>query len=493
MKRNVFVVLAAAGLVAGCDGLKEAMTAHVDRVAQAGTQELSVTRLAELLGKSRVPLRRDVAKTLADIWVDYQLLAHSAARGDSLNDPKVVDQAMWSQIAGAKAKKWYEQISKGWSVADSGQNQKRYDEGQLLAARHILLMAPKANMPQPQRDSVRAQLEALRPRVSGANFTQMAQQYTQEPGGKERGGDLGLFPKGAMVPEFQKAVLALQPGQVSGVVETEYGYHLIYRPRFDEVREKFQAQIGDVASAAAESTYLANLEKAANVEIKPGAAPKIRAVVADLDAHANDDDALATFKGGRFTSADLARWVAAYPPQANLPQQIAGAPDSLLPRLVKNFIRNQLVLKQADSAGVNIDPAELAQIRQGFTSGITQAWMELGIDPKSLADSGRSVAERERYAAARIDDYLDKLLAQQARFVDIPKPVQLALRKKYESDVNGAGLDRAVERATKIRASADSAAAANEPKSAVPMPGGAPGAPQPAQPAPQAPPQTKRP
>jgi hypothetical protein len=154
------------------------------------------------------------------------------------------------------------------------------------------------------------------------------------------------------------------------------------------------------------------------------------------------------------------------------------------------------VIRQADSAGVKLDPQELAQIRGEFTSGITQAWMELGIDPKTLADSGgRSVAERERFAAARIDEYLDKLLAQQARFVDIPKPVQLALRKQYEADVKAAGLDRAVERAQKIRATADSTAAAREPRSAVPMPGapggpGGPGAP-PAEP--QAPPQTKRP
>ena len=493
MKRNAFLVLAAAGLVAGCDGLREAMTAHVDRVAEAGTQELSVTRLAELLGNSRIPLRRDVAKTVADIWVDYQLLAHAAAHGDSLNDPKVVDEAMWSQIASAKARKYYERISRTWSAgADSTQNERRYGEGQLLAARHILFMAPKAQMQQPQRDSVRAQLEALRPRVTGANFTQMAQQYTQEPGGKERGGDLGLFPKGAMVPEFQNAVLALQPGQVSGVVETEYGYHLVYRPRYEEVRDRFQQQIGDVATAAAESTFLANLEKGSNIQIEKDVAPKIRAVAADLDAHATDGDVLATFRGGRFTAGDLARWIAAYPPQANLSQQIAGAPDSLLPRLVMNFVRNQLVLRQADSAGVTLDPQELAQIRQGFTGGITQAWMELGIDPRTLADSGgRSVAERERFAATRIDQYLDKLLAQQARFVDIPKPVQLALRTKYDAEVKPAGLDRAVERAQKIRATADSTAAAREPRSAVPMPGapGGQGAPQ----GEPAAPQTKRP
>lgn len=483
MKRNAFLVLAAVGVVAGCDGLKEAMTAHVDRVAQAGSQELSVTRLAELIGNSRVPVRRDVAQTVANIWVDYQLLARAGALGDSLNDPKIVDEAMWSQIASAKARKWYEQISRNWTAGDSGANAQRYAEGQLLAARHILFMAPKNEMPEAKRDSVRRQLEALRPQITGVNFVEMARQHTQEPGGKERAGDLGVFAKGAMVPEFQTAVLGMQPGQVSGIVETQFGFHLIYRPRYDEVKEEFSRQIGGVATAAAESTYIAGLETRAGIELKPNIAPIIRAVAADIDAHATDDAILATFRGGRFTAGDLARWIAAYPPQANLPQQIAGAPDSLLPRLVQNFIRNQLVLKQADSAGIQLDTAELAQLRSQFTGGITQAWMELGVDPKTLADSGgRSAAERERFAAARVDEYIGKLLSQQARFVDIPKPLALALRKRYDAEVSASGLDRAVERAQRIRTASDSTTAATQPPSAVPMPGGPPtppaGAPQ---------------
>src|SRR5688572_22349539 len=85
MKRPLFLALAVCVPVVACDGFKEAMTAHVDVAARAGSQELSVTRLGELLGASKIPLRRDVVQTVADMWVNYQLLARAAAHSDTLN------------------------------------------------------------------------------------------------------------------------------------------------------------------------------------------------------------------------------------------------------------------------------------------------------------------------------------------------------------------------------------------------------------------------
>jgi hypothetical protein len=56
----------------------------------------------------------------------------------------------------------------------------------------------------------------------------------------------------------------------------------------------------------------------------------------------------------------------------------------------------------------------------------------------------------------------------------VPAPLQIVLMDKYDAKINEAGIDRAVERAAKLRASADSAKAAQQPRSAVPLPGGAP-------------------
>ena len=62
----------------------------------------------------------------------------------------------------------------------------------------------------------------------GESFEKLAGDFSLCPSGKQ-GGDLGEFPKGRMVPAFEKALEPLEPGEVSGIVRTQFGYHLIKR------------------------------------------------------------------------------------------------------------------------------------------------------------------------------------------------------------------------------------------------------------------------
>ncbi len=491
--------------VTACNGLKEALTAHVDVVARAGSQELSVNRLGDLLGnaKIQVPVTRETAAILADIWTGYQQLAFAAAHGDSLNDKKLIDQAMTPMINAQRLNRYMDSVSKSFKVDSASEADYNQASGGLLSARHILIGFKNPNVPasQAEKDSLKKKADMVRAQVTPANFAAMAEKYSTDPTAKQNKGNLGLFPRGQMIPAFSDATAKLKPGEISQPVETSYGYHIIQRTPYAEAQKDFAAQYGQAAVRVKDSAWVAQAEAGANIQVKDNAPAALKEAVKNEAKHRNDHSALATFKGGELTVGDFLGWMESVPPQQQVMQRIPQAADSQLKPFIKQVTLQQVLLKRADSAKIQLTPEEHNNLYTSVSALVTNVWGALGVDPKMLADSAKSTAEKERLASSRVDAYLDRMMAGQAQPLSIPRPLKKLLDAKYESSVNPAGVDRGFERAQKLRATADSAKAASQPKSQIPLPGGAapPGAqppdvqPQPQQPQPQAPPATKKP
>ena len=132
-------------------------------------------------------------------------------------------------------------------------NSQQYTSPERVRASHILL-----NTGGKDEAAVRKQAEELLAKIkAGADFAELAKKYSEDPGSKEKGGDLDFFPRGQMVPEFEQAAFSLQPGQVSELVKTQYGFHIIKvvekqagsTQTLDQVRAQIQqtlaAQIAD--------------------------------------------------------------------------------------------------------------------------------------------------------------------------------------------------------------------------------------------------------
>ena len=101
-------------------------------------------------------------------------------------------------------------------------------------AAHILLQV-KPSAPEAERQATRKKAEQLLAEVKAhpAQFAQLAQKYSQDPGSAKQGGDLGFFGRGVMAKPFEEAVFALKTGETSDLVQTEFGYHII---RLTEVK-----------------------------------------------------------------------------------------------------------------------------------------------------------------------------------------------------------------------------------------------------------------
>ena len=113
-------------------------------------------------------------------------------------------------------------------------------------AAHILITV-SGSAPQAERDAAKAKAEHLLQQVRGkpASFAELAKQNSQDPGSATKGGDLGFFGRGMMVKPFEDVAYSLKAGEISGVVQSDFGYHIIkliaIKPSrvvpFDEARE----------------------------------------------------------------------------------------------------------------------------------------------------------------------------------------------------------------------------------------------------------------
>ncbi len=146
-------------------------------------------------------------------------------------------------------------------------------------ARHILIAVAATDTPE-QKAEKKARIEALRERIlKGEDFAKLASENSDCPS-KANGGDLGTFDRSRMVPPFADAAFSQPIGEVGGVVETQFGYHLINvterQPArtvpLDEVKDRLGQFLRAQKQREAVQTYVAGLKAAAKI-VYPNAAP----------------------------------------------------------------------------------------------------------------------------------------------------------------------------------------------------------------------------
>jgi len=143
-----------------------------------------------------------------------------------------------------------------------------------VKASHILIGVDAAADPETKAKAKAKAETTLQELKAGKDFAATAKEVSTCPS-KEQGGDLGFFGKGQMVPEFEQAAFALKPGELSNVVETQFGYHIIKLterkdaepPKFEELQEKIAVFLKGQKTQKAVFDFVTNLRKEAKVEI----------------------------------------------------------------------------------------------------------------------------------------------------------------------------------------------------------------------------------
>ncbi len=135
-------------------------------------------------------------------------------------------------------------------------NLDRFEVPEQVRAAHILVRVPSGSS-DALKTQKRARAEQLLAEVkAGKDFAALARSASEDPGSAAQGGDLGSFPRGAMVPSFEQAAFALKEGEISGVVETQFGYHIV------KTISHLDARVLPLAEVKDELTRALRLDKA---------------------------------------------------------------------------------------------------------------------------------------------------------------------------------------------------------------------------------------
>lgn len=154
-------------------------------------------------------------------------------------------------------------------------NPDRFKQGERVRASHILLRLPE-QADDAAKAAVRARAaDVLKQVRAGKDFAALAKQYSEDPGSAANGGDLNYFQKGQMVGPFDQTVFAMKVGDVSDLVETQFGYHIIKltdrQPErvvpLDEVRPQVQQFLENQARQDATQTLIKLLTAKSKVEV----------------------------------------------------------------------------------------------------------------------------------------------------------------------------------------------------------------------------------
>ena len=290
-------------------------------------------------------------------------------------------------------------------------NADQYSTPEQVRASHILLKTEGKD-----EAAVRTQAEdVLAKAKGGADFAELAKTFSEDEGSKEKGGDLDLFGRGAMVPEFEQAAFTLQPGVISDLVKTQYGFHIIKvtekRPAvtraLDEVKQQIEDQL-KVERAQAQATRMA---ESASADIKKPAdldrVGKTRGFTVSESGAFQRDEPIA----GIGFAPEVGAWAfqlaenEVSPPirtsQGFVIIAVTGTQDAYVPKLdeVKEKVREDVTVKKAleaarlRAAGVAQEAAKSGDLAKAAkAAGLTVQTSELVARGAALPEVGISAA-----------------------------------------------------------------------------------------------------
>lgn len=357
-------------------------------LARAGGYVLTVDQAVDLLVDAE-DLRNDAqtVNAFANLWIDYTLLADRAAADSTFSNLDLenlvrqqLEQEMIFQLRDSVM-----QVDTAVTDEELREIYAAEAPGAQLEASHILLGFPQGAS-DAERDSVRAEIEEIRRRaLRRESFEALARQYSQDGGSAALGGSLGSFGRGEMVRPFEDAAFALEVGEISEVVETPFGLHIIRldsrrMQNFDEVSRQFRAQVQNRRVVEAESLFVANLEERAAPRIQDDVVDIVQGLAREpgsqLAGRARRR-ALVEYDGGEYTVGEFQLFIQTRTTQFRA--QVANGTPEQIEDLLNSLVQRELLVTQARGAGLEPSDEQVDAIVVNAREQLRLAAAEIGV------------------------------------------------------------------------------------------------------------------
>ena len=211
--------------------------------------------------KQRLSPGKSFAQALAEIHVSETDFRNEIKKAMLIQ--KLMEKEVYSKIS----------ISEKDARIFYDNNPQFFQEPERIRASHILIKLDKP-ADESQRAKALKKIEDIQTRLkNGENFAELAKEFSEGPSGKN-GGDLGVFDRTKMVKPFSEAAFALETGEISGIVETQFGFHIIKvteklpktKLKYEDVKERILQTMRRQKIQEATATYLDQLKKTANIQ-----------------------------------------------------------------------------------------------------------------------------------------------------------------------------------------------------------------------------------
>lgn len=214
-------------------------------------QSMVISDLAKQKGFDRNPEIKEQLQFFSDNFLANEYLKREIAQKVTVSDDEL--------------KSYYESHKDEFKTQD------------MVKARHILVRVDNSASDDEKKKAKEKTELYLKKIKDGEDFAKLASDFSDDPGSKAKGGDLGFFPRGRMVKPFDDAAFSLKPGETSGIVETQFGFHIIKVEdrkdssveSFDVVKERLKQKLSQDRTRKELTDFIDKAMKDSKTEIYP--------------------------------------------------------------------------------------------------------------------------------------------------------------------------------------------------------------------------------